>query len=127
MACRHPGHHRPWQRDLALHHLAGGHHRQHAGGGNAQCVHGLAHEVLAQHGTECGPAVATTGEAGAARTLEVQVVASAVGVGDLTKQHGPAVAQTGGETTELVAGVALSHRVGAGRNHVAHQHSDAVR
>jgi pyridinium-3,5-biscarboxylic acid mononucleotide sulfurtransferase len=59
--------------------LAGGDHGERPGGGDAEGVHRLADEVLAQHRTDGGLAVAAAGERRAARALEVEVAAAAVG------------------------------------------------
>lgn len=62
-------HERPTRRD----------HRERTGRGNAERMHGLAHEVLAQHGPDRGEAVAAR-EGSGARALEVDV-AEAGGLG----------------------------------------------
>ena len=58
--------------------LAGGHDGEGAGGGDAERVHRLAHQVLAQHRPDGRLAVAATGERRAPGALEVQVAPPAV-------------------------------------------------
>ena len=67
------GEHGAGQHGVAYDRIAGGHHREGAGGGNPQGVHRLAHQVLAQHRADRGLAVAATSERGAAAALEVQI------------------------------------------------------
>ena len=73
VAARHPRQHGPRQDGLALDPPAGRDDGQRPGGRDAQGVHRLADDVLAQHRTDRGQAVAAAGERRAARSLEVQV------------------------------------------------------
>ena len=114
VAGRHAGEHRAGQgASVAKHRFAAGHHRQCAGGGNAQRVHGLAHQVLAQYRAERGLAVAAARKRRAARTLERNVAPLAVYIDDLAQQQCPSVAQLGREAAELMPGVGLGDGRGA--------------
>ena len=66
-------------------------------GGDAQGVHRLADDVLAQHRPDDCEAVATAGEGCAAGALQVDVAEAAADVGNLTEQQRTTVAQTAGE------------------------------
>ena len=74
---------------LAAHRPAGGHHREGAGGRDAQGVHALADDVLAQHRAHRGQPVAAARERRAARALEVQVAQAAVGGRRARRAGGP--------------------------------------
>ncbi len=81
VARRHPGEHRTRHVGVSAVHLpddrlAGGDHREGPRRRDPQCMHRLAHQVLAQHRPHGGPAVPAPGERGAARSLEVQVVSA---------------------------------------------------
>ena len=95
--------------------LAGGDCGEGAGRGDAEGGHGLADEVLAQHGAERGPAVTAAGEGRGAGAFELDVAAAPVLADDLAEQNGAAVAELRGEAAELVAGIGECDRVGAGR------------
>ncbi len=100
----------PGSGGLPLHLTAGRHHRQRAGGGDAQRVHRFADDVLAQHRTDRGEAVAAARERCAPRALQVQVAEASFGVDELTDQQRAAVAQARNEAAELMAGVGLRDR-----------------
>ena len=89
-------------------------------------VHCLTHDVLAQHRTDRGQAVAAAGERRGPRALEVDVAKAAVSVDDLSQQEGASVAETRGELAELVSGVGLRHRSGAAGYQVADQQAQAI-
>ena len=74
-------------------------------GRHAEGVHGLADQVLAEHRTHRGLAVAPAGERGATRPLQVDVATAALGVDDLAQRGAPARRRDGGS----------SHRTGARR------------
>ena len=115
MTRRHPHQDRAGQRPLALDAAASGDDRQRAGGRDAQGVHGLGDQVLAQHRAERGEAVAAAGEGGRAGTLEMDVAEIAVAVGDLAEEQRAAVTEDGHELPELVARIRLRYRaVGGG-------------
>ena len=91
-----------------------------------QRVHRLTHDVLAQHRTDRGQAVAAARERRGPRALEVDVAKAAVSVDDLSQQEGAPVAETRGELAELVSGVGLRHRSGAAGYEVADQQAQAI-
>ena len=78
VAARHPGQHGAGQHGLALHGATGRHDGEAAGRGDAEGVHRLADDVLAQHRADSGQAVAAAGERRTPRALEVQVAEPAV-------------------------------------------------
>ena len=122
VASRHASEHRPGQPGLAHDQLAGGNRRQRPCGGDAERGHGLAHEILAQHRPKRRPAVATAGERGRARALELDVAALPVTVDDLAEQNGAPVAELRHEVAELVPGVSRRDRLGAFRDAVPREH-----
>ena len=126
MAARDPGEHGSWQRGLATHQAPRRHHGEGAGRGDAQGVHRLADDVLAQHRTDRGQAVTAARERRAPGALQVEVTKVPVGVDDLTEQEGAPVAQTRGEAAELVPGVGLRHRSGTAGDEIADQQPQAV-
>jgi hypothetical protein len=126
MAGGDPGEHGSRQRGLAAHHAPGRHHGQGTRRGDAEGVHGVADDVLAQHRAHRGPAVPAAGEGRAAGTLEVQVARAAVGAGELAEQQGAPVAEPRAEPAELVPGVGLGDRRGAGRDGGPDQQPDAL-
>ena len=113
VAARHPRQQAPGQHGLALDRAARADHGQRAGGRDAEGVHALAHDVLAQHRADRGQAVAAAGERRASRALEVQVAHAAVGQPELAQQEGASVTEARGVAAELVTGVRLRHRPGA--------------
>ncbi len=101
-------------------------HRQCAGRGNAHGVHGLADDVLAQHGPDDGQAVAAPGERGPSRSFEVQVTGTVAGADELAEQQRTAIAQARDIPAELMTGVGLRDGCGAGGDHGAQQQAEAV-
>ena len=120
------GEHRPGQRRLPQHLPARRHHRQGSGGRDAQRVHRLADDVLAQHRTDRGQAVATSCERRTTRTLQVDVAGEAIAVDLLAEQQRAPVAQTRHEPAELMSGIGLRYRDGAIRNEIAGQEAHTV-
>ena len=106
--------------------LTRGDHGERAGGGDAERVHGLADDVLAQHRSHGRLAVAAAGETGASGALQVQVVARALRVEDLPEQQRPTVAQSGRVVAELVARVGQRDRFGPLGDRVADEDGDTV-
>ena len=98
---------------LTDHRLVGTDDGHCTGGGDAQGVHGLAEQHLAEHGADGGLAVAPARERRAARALEGDVAALALAVDDLPQQQRPPIAQLGREAAELVACVGLGERLRA--------------
>ncbi len=113
VARRHAGQHRARQHGFAHHALAGDDGGERARGGDAEPEHGFADDVLAQHRSERGAAVAPARERGGARALELDVAAHAVLVDDFAEQDGPAVAELRHEMAELVAGIGHGDGIGA--------------
>ena len=113
VAGRHAREHCAGQRSFAQHRLAGGDDREGARGGNAERVHGLADQHLAQHRPDRGLAVAAARERRAARALQGDVAALAGAVDHLAEQHRAAVAELRREAAELVPGIGLGDRFGA--------------
>ena len=116
----------PGQHGLALHGATGRHDGEAAGGGDAEGVHRLADDVLAQHRADRGEAVAAAGERRTSGALEVQVAQPAGVVDELAEQQGAAVAEPRGVAAELVAGVGLGDRRRALGEAGAGQQPDAV-
>ena len=83
---RHAREHRTRQRALALRRLARGRDRQRPRGGNAQRMHRLADQHLAQHRPDRG-LPSPLREQRAPRTLEGDVPATRLPVNDFTQQH----------------------------------------
>ena len=88
----------PGSSGLAAHRPPGRHHGQRAGGRDAEGVHRLADDVLAQHRADRGQAVAAARERRAPGALEVQVAEAAVGVDELAEQQRAAVAEPRGRS-----------------------------
>ena len=103
----------PGSTGLAQHRLAGGDDRQRARGRDAERVHRLADQYLAQHRPDRRLAVAAARERRPARALEGDVAAPAGAVDHLAEQDRAAVAELRREAAELVAGVGLRDRLGA--------------
>jgi hypothetical protein len=119
--------------------VAGGHARQHGAGQRPLAAPGspvataasarvvgmpsacIASPIryLAQHRAPARLAVAAARERRAARALEGDVAAPALAVDHLAQQQRAAVAQLRREAAELVAGVGLGDRLGAGGHAVA--------
>jgi hypothetical protein len=82
---------------------------------DAERVHRLADQHLAQHRPDRRLAVAAARERRSPRALEGDVAALAGAVDHLAEQDGAAVAELRREAAELVAGVGLRDRLGAVR------------
>ena len=126
VAARDPGEHGAGQDGLAAYAATGRHHRERARRRDAEGVHRLADDVLPQHRTDGGQAVAAARERRAAGALEVQVAHPSVAVDELAEQERPTVAEAWGEAAELVAGVRLRHGVRAGRHLGAGEQPESV-
>jgi hypothetical protein len=127
VAARHAGEHGPGQERLAGHGATGRDHGEGAGRGDAEGVHRLAHDVLAQHRADHRQPVASAGERRPAGTLEVQVPHPALAVDELAQQERASVTQPRDEPAELVPGVCLCHRRGALGDEVADEQGQPVR
>jgi hypothetical protein len=125
MAARDPGENGSGLHRLAVHRAARCHHREGPCGGDAQRVHGLAHDVFPQHRAHHGPAVTVTGKRGAPGALQMDVEKAAVDVGNLAEQECPPVAEPGGVPAELVPRIGLRHRGGTEGDCIAGQELQA--
>ena len=105
--------HRAGQHRLAQHRLAGGDDRERARGRDAERMHRLADEDLAQHRPDRRLAVAAARERRPARALERDVAAQAGAVDHFAEQDRAAVAELRREAAELMPGVGLRDRLGA--------------
>ena len=114
----HAGQDRPPPDRLPVDRLAGGDDREAPRGGDAEGGHGLADDVLAEHRPEGGQPVAAAREPRPPRPLELDVDEPAGRRPVLAQQDGAAVAEHG-EVAELVPGVRLGDRPGAGRQVLA--------
>ena len=103
-----------------------GHDGEGPGGGDAQRVHRLADDVLAQHRPDRGQTVAASRERRGSRTLEVKVTNRPVRAGDLAEQQRASVTQTRDEPAELVSGVGLRNRRGTVRHQGPDQEPQSV-
>ena len=112
---------------LAVNGLVAADDGQRAGGRNAQAVHGLAGQVLADGGAQHRPAVGAARERRAAGALELQFVAGAVDIDEITQQQRPAVAQLRHVDAELVTGVHRGQWLHVRRHVVAAQRGDVLR
>ena len=119
VAGRDPRQHRAGQHRLAKHRLAGRHHRERARRRDAEGVHRLADQHLAQHRTDRRLAVAAARERRPARALQGDVATPAGAIDHLAEQHRPTVAELRREAAELVPGVGLGDRLGAFGHRVA--------
>ncbi len=126
MAARDPGEDGSWQQGLAAHRTPRRHHGERAGRGDAQGMHRLAEDVLAQHRADRGQAVPAAGERRASRALEVEVAKVAVGIGELPEEQRAPIAETRDEPAELVSGVGLRHRRGTAGYQTADQQAQAI-
>ena len=111
MGRRYPRQHGSGQGHIPQHPLPRGHRGQGARSGHAERRHGLAHNVLTQHGPECGSAIASARERGPAGALELDVVALAVPSNHFTQQVGAAIAELRHKIAELVSGIGLRERL----------------
>ncbi len=89
-------------------------------------MHRLAHQVLAQHRPQHGQAVATTGERGTARALQVQVATGTVGADHLAEEQRTAVAEPRRVPAELMTRIRLGDGLGPVRHRVADEDVDAL-
>ena len=105
--------HRAGQHRLAQHRLAGGDDGERARGRNAERMHRLADEDLAQHRPDRRLAVAAARERRPARAFQSDVAPLAGAVDHFAEQDGAAVAELRREAAELMAGVGLRDRLGA--------------
>jgi hypothetical protein len=126
MARGYPGEHRARQRPFPAHPLARGDHRERPRGRDAQAVHGLADDILAQHRAYRGLAVGAPGERGTPGPLDVQIAAAPPGIHHLAEQQRAAVPEARRVAAELVAGVGLGDRRNPLR-HLPNQQRDARR
>jgi anti-anti-sigma factor len=113
--------HRTGQHPLAEHVFAGGRNRECARRRNAQRVHRLAHEHLAQHRAHGGLAVAAAREHRSARALERDVAAPSVAVDHFAEEKRATVAELRHEAAELVAGIGLRKRLRSRGDDVARE------
>ncbi len=108
--------HGPGQRGFAVDGFAGGGGGEGAGGGHAERVHRFAQDVFAQDRTHRRLAITAPGEGGAAGAFELDVAALAARIDYFAEQESAAVAELRHEVAELMAGVGLGQRLGAGGN-----------
>jgi hypothetical protein len=102
-----------WPGCFSVYKVAGGHRSEGPGGRDAESVEGLADQVLAEHGAECGTAIAAAGESGWSSALELDIAERSVGKTDFPEEHGASITELGHEVSELVACVSLRDRSGA--------------
>ena len=110
MARCYPGEYRARQRPFPEHLLARGDHRERPRGGDAEAVHGLADDILAQHRPYHGLAVGAPGERGAPGPLDMEVAAAPLCIDHLAEQQRAAIPEARRVAAELVAGVGLGDR-----------------
>ena len=106
--------------------FAGGGHCETARRRDAERVHGLADEIFAQHGAECGTAIAAARIGRGAGTFQLDIEPFARGRELLTQQDRAAVAEPG-QVSVLVSGVCLRDGLGTGRNLIAGEDDCRVR
>ena len=111
VARRHACQHSAGQHVFAVHLLACRRDREGARRGDAERVHGLADQHLAQHGTHGGLAVTPAGERRASRSLECDVATASFPIDHLAEQKGAAVPELRRESAELMARVGLRKRL----------------
>jgi hypothetical protein len=126
VAAGHASEHRPGQHRLAPDPATGRDDGQRPRRRDAQRVHRLAHDVLAQHRPDRRQPVPAAREGRASRALEVQVAARAVRRRELAEQQRPAVPEPRVEAAELVTGVRLRDRPLAGQHVRPDQEAQAV-
>ena len=110
MAARHPSQHGARQQHLSGDGRAGGDDGQRARRRDPERVHGLTDEVLAQHRSERGQAVAPAGERCRSGAFQVEVTAPALTVDELAEQQRATVAEPWRVAAELMPGVGLGKR-----------------
>ena len=125
MTCRHAHEHRAGEGLLAEDRFAGGGDGEAPRRGDAEGMHRLTDEHLAEHRPQRRSAVTAARVAGAPRPLQLEVVAGAVGGEVFAEEDGAAVAEVR-EMAVLVAGIGLGDRVGSGGEGVAGKHGGAV-
>ncbi len=96
-------------------------------GRDPQASHGLAHDVLAQHGAEPGTPIALPRKRGGARTLELDVAAHAIAIDQLSEENRPAIAQLGNPAPKLKTRVSHGERLGAVWHPISGQNLNAFR
>ena len=127
MARGNSGEHRAGQHGAPLDLLAGRHHGQRPRGADAERVHRLAHQVLAQHWAHGCLAVTTPRERCCAEPFKCKSRRPPDTSNTSPSSSARPSPRRGEKTTELVACVRLRHRcrpVGSG---IADQHGDTVR
>ena len=107
---------------VADHLVARAHQAQRARRRHAQVMHGFAAREFAQRRAQHRAAIGGARVGRAARALELQFLARAVGRDDFAQRDGAAVAQLPGPVAELVAAVARSIRLHAGQQAIAAEH-----
>src|ERR1700722_14485165 len=118
-ARRHPRQYRARQRPLAEHGLTGGDRGERARGGNAERMHGLAHEIFPQYRAERGAPVAVARKPGSTGSLQLNVAAHAGAIERLPQQDGAAVAELRYEMAELMARISHRYRLRALRHDIS--------
>jgi hypothetical protein len=119
--------HRSGQERVAGDLLPGREHGERPRRGDAEGVHRLADQVLAQHRPDRRLAVPAAGEGRPAGSLEVDVAAPAFAIEDLAEQERPTVAEARRVAAELMACIRHRDRRRARREGVAGQDVEAVR
>ena len=107
---RHPCHHRSGFCGFAVHRCIRAGHAQRARGRNAQPMHGLAAQKLADARAQHGPAIAHARVGCQASALELDFLSSC----GLPQQNGAPVSELAGPHAELVAAVDAGQRAAAG-------------
>ena len=97
------------------------HGSQRAGGGDAERVHRLAHDVLAQHGAKRGAAVASARERGRAGAFQLDVITLAVLSDHLAQKVRAAIAELRHKVGKLVPGIRHRQRLRAFGDAVARE------
>ena len=107
---------------VADHALAAADQAQRAGGRDAEVVHRLAAQELADRRTQHRAAVGAARIRGRAGALQLQFAALAIGQHGLAQRDRAAVAQLPGPMAELVAAVIGRERLHAGQQRIAGEH-----
>ena len=127
MARRDAGEDGPGQHRLTDHPLPGRDRGEGAGGRNAERVHRLADEILAQHRPERSATVAPARKRRRARTLELDVAAAPVAINDFPEQNGTPIAELRYELPELVPGIGCRERFRPRGNTLPREDRDPLR
>ena len=122
----HAREHRALEHRLAIDRLARRHHRQAAGGRNAERVHRLADDVFPQHRPERGAPVTAAGIRRRPCPFQLNVDAIA-GRRDLLAEQDRAAVAERGEVPELMTGVRLRDRPPAAGQRIAGERSRRLR